>query len=414
VEVYPGFAAVQLLFEGDTVIGARMGDSGRDREGKPKDNFQPGVDVLAKVTILGEGPRGTLTGQAEKRLKLRKGRQPQVYALGVKELWKASRALLPGLVYHTLGFPLETRQFGGGFAYTMHDNEVHLGMVVGLDHRDPYTDVHRLLQELKTHPFMRALLKGGELISYGAKAIPEGGYYAMPRLFANGLMIVGDSAGFVNSQRLKGIHLAVQSGMMAAETALEALLKNDISADCLSSYSRRFQMSQAKRELWRVRNFRQSFQNGFWKGMLHAGFQFFTGGRGLRDPLPMRVETKQMAGLREFPKKPRPQDFDGKLVFDKLSDLYYSDTYHEEDQPSHLKILDPNICDTLCTREYGNPCQYFCPAGVYEIVRNASAAGPRVNFSNCVHCKGCEIADPYQTILWTPPEGGGGPDWKQM
>jgi len=414
VEIYPGFAAAELLFDGDQVIGARMGDSGRDQAGNPKPNFQPGIDVFAKVTVLGEGPRGTLTGQAEKKLGL-KSSQPQIYAVGVKELWRLSREMRPGTVYHTFGYPLDSMDFGGGFIYTMQDGLLDLGLVIGLDFVNPTTDPHHLLQDFKKHPLVRSLLEGGELISYGAKAIPEGGYYAMPRLSAGGLMIVGDSGGFLNSQRLKGIHLAVKSGMLAGETAFEALLNSDFSRERLQSYEQNFEGSWARDELWQVRNFRQAFQSGLWRGLSHAGLQFLTGGRGLRDPFPIEAGHTRMRPIKECPAAVLDSDeFDGKYTFDRISSLYYSDTSHEEEQPSHLKILDSSICDTRCTEEFGNPCQFFCPANVYEILQDVVKEKVRINFSNCVHCKTCEIADPYQVILWTPPEGGGGPDWKLM
>lgn len=414
VEVYPGFPAAELLFDGDRVIGARMGDSGRDQAGNPKPNFQPGIDVLANITVLGEGPRGTLAGQAEKRLNLAPG-PPQVYAVGVKELWKVSADMEPGTVYHTFGYPLDSGEFGGSFIYSMHGGLLGLGLVVGLDYENPRTDPHRLLQSLKRHPFVQKILEGGEVVSYGAKAIPEGGYYSMPRLHAAGLMIVGDSGGFLNSQRLKGIHLAVKSGMLAAEAAFEALLKADYSAEGLQKYPQAFEGSWARDELWKVRNFRQTFQGGLWPGLFHATLQFLTGGRGLRDPFPIEVGHARMKLIQGYPEDSEPfVDFNGQYTFDKLSCLYHSDTSHEEEQPSHLKILDSAICDTRCPEEFGSPCQYFCPAGVYEIVQEVAQEKVRINFSNCVHCKTCEIADPYQIILWTPPEGGGGPDWKQM
>jgi len=414
VEVYPGFPAAELLFDGDQVIGARMRDSGRDREGNPKPNFQPGMDVLASITVLGEGPRGTLAGQAEKKLGLQSS-QPQIYAVGVKELWKVTGTIEPGTVYHTFGHPVDTAEFGGGFVYSMHDGLIDIGLVVGLDSENPRTDAHRLLQDFKSHPFVEEILEGGELVSYGAKAIPEGGYYAMPKLFASGLMIVGDSGGFLNSQHLKGVHLAIKSGMLAAEAAFASLLCADHSERQLKSYSEGVESSWVRSELWRVRNFRQSFQSGLWRGMLHAGLQFLSGGRGLRDPFPIEAGHARMKKIEESAgEKTLPDQFEGKYAFDKLSCLYFSDTAHEEEQPSHLKILDSSICDTRCGEEFGNPCQYFCPANVYEIVQDAAKDRLKVNFSNCVHCKTCEIADPYQVILWTPPEGGGGPDWKQM
>jgi len=415
VEVYPGFPGKEILFDGDSVIGVRMSDSGVGQDGEPKANYEPGMDVKAKVTVLGEGPKGTLFGQADRKFGLSSETQPQIYAVGVKELWCVKRDLEPGVVYHSLGFPLRSNEFGGGFVYTMQDGLIDLGLVVGLDYEDPRTDCHLLLQRLKQHPFIKDLIAGGELVSYGAKAIPEGGLYAMPRLFADGLLVVGDSGGFLNPQRLKGIHLAVESGMLAAETLLEALVMGDSSAERLSTYGARFENSPARKELWKVRNFRQSFQKGFWPGMFHSALQMLSRGRGLIDPMPITAGHILMRPTSSLPTSPLPEvDFDGTTTFDKLNSLYYSDTSHEEDQPSHLLIRDPQICIDKCREEFGNPCQNFCPASVFEITREGEQPRLQVNSSNCVHCKTCEIIDPYQIILWTPPEGGGGPDWKKM
>ncbi len=418
IDVYPEFPAVELLYEGDAVIGARMGDKGIDKQGNPKANVEPGIDVLAKLTVLGEGPRGTLARQAERRFGLKEGRHPQIYSIGVKEIWRAAGEIQPGVVYHTLGFPLATQAFGGGFVYTMNDNLIDLGFVVGLDYKNPCLDAHHIFQQFKTHPFIREMLEGGKVLSYGAKAIPEGGYYSMPRLFADGLLIVGDSGGFLNSQRLKGIHLAVKSGMLAAETILESLLQGDYSRAVLGSYSDRFERSWAKEELWRVRNFRQAFQRGFFSGLIHTGVQFLTNGMGLKDPLPTLPGHVRMQQLKEYfgetEVECQKMAFDGQLTFDKLTDVHYSNTAHEEDQPCHLKILDFDICHNRCRYEYGNPCQHFCPAHVYEMVEQDNQPRLQVNFSNCVHCKTCDIMDPYQIIAWTPSEGGGGPDYKNM
>jgi len=418
IDVYPEFPAVELLCEGDSVIGARMGDKGIDKQGNPKSNVELGIDVLAKLTVLGEGPRGTLTRQAERRFGLNEGRHPQIYSIGVKEIWRAAGEIQPGVVYHTLGFPLATQAFGGGFVYTMNDNLIDLGFVVGLDYQNPCLDAHHIFQQFKTHPFIREMLEGGKVLSYGAKAIPEGGYYSMPRLFADGLLIVGDSGGFLNAQRLKGIHLAVKSGMLAAETILESLLQGDYSRAVLGSYADRFERSWAKKELWRVRNFRQAFQRGFFSGLIHTGVQFLTNGMGLKDPLPTLPGHVRMQQLKEYFGETEVEcekmAFDGQLTFDKLTDVYYSNTAHEEDQPCHLKILDFDICHNRCRYEYGNPCQHFCPAHVYEMVEQDNQPRLQLNFSNCVHCKTCDIMDPYQIIAWTPAEGGGGPDYKNM
>ncbi|RPI26415.1 MAG: electron transfer flavoprotein-ubiquinone oxidoreductase [Acidobacteria bacterium] len=415
VDVFPEFPAAELIFAGERVVGARIGDKGRDKEGEPKANFEQGLDVQAKITVLGEGPRGTLTLQAQRRLRLDDGRQPQIYAVGTKEVWEVPGPIEPGRVYHTLGYPLGTRDFGGGFVYTFKGNLIHVGFVLGLDYADPRTDSHRLLQQFKTHSFVRSFIEGGKLVAYGAKAIPEGGYYAMPQLYADGLLVVGDSAGFLNAQRLKGIHLGVKSGMLAAETILESLIKGDSSAAVLQSYGRRFEQSWARQELWKVRNFRQSFQRGFWRGMAHAAAQFVTGGRGLFDPMPIRAGHAMMERFAH--RSPGHSDFpvlDGKLTVDKLTDVYHSDTAHEDNQPCHLKVLDLDICINRCTHEYGNPCQHFCPAQVYEILKLDEGNRLQLNFTNCVHCKTCDIMDPYQIIVWTPPEGGGGPNYRNL
>ena len=413
VEVYPEFPAVKLLRDGKRVVGARMGDRGRDAKGQPRSHFEHGTDVLAKITVLGEGPRGTLTRQAEEHLGLDSDSGPQLYSLGVKEVWRVP-GIEPGRVYHTFGYPTGTREFGGGFIYTLTREQLHVGFVVGLDSRDPREDAHRLLQEYKQHPFVRRLLAGGRVVSYGAKAIPEGGYHSMPRLYADGLLLVGDSAGFLNPARLKGIHLAIESGMMAAEAAFEALVARDCSAARLKRYADLFEASEARKELHSARNFRQSFQRGFWTGLLYNGVQTLTGlgWGGVWKTVPGHERMAKMDGSAATEEAPFPGD--GELTFDKLSDVYLSDTAHEEDQPSHLEILDLEICRDRCRQEYGNPCQHFCPAGVYEMVQEEDRPRLQVNFTNCVHCKTCDILDPYQVILWTPPEGGGGPDYKNM
>lgn len=418
VEVYPEFPAVQLLFNGSAVAGVRIGPRGVSREGNPKTNFDPGTDVLAKITVLGEGARGTLTRQAEQKLNLDQNQNTQIYSIGVKEIWKSTKKIPAGSVYHTIGYPLGTKEFGGGFIYTMKDDLINVGYVVGLDYEDPLLDAHRLFQQFKSHPLIREVLQDSKVVAYGAKAIPEGGYYSMPRPYADGLIIVGDSAGFLNSQRLKGIHLAVKSGMMAAETIFEALLKKDFSTEILKNYSQRFDKSWAKEELWKVRNFRQSFQRGFWPGLLHVTSQFITKGRGLQDPLPAAAgHTRMQRSIKYSGPSVGHQEVitvDSETTSDKLTDVYYSNTAHDEDQPCHLKILDFEICHNRCTQEYGNPCQHFCPAQVYEMVTHDSNPLLSINFSNCIHCKTCDIMDPYQIIVWTPPEGGGGPDYKNM
>jgi electron-transferring-flavoprotein dehydrogenase len=394
-----------------------------DKHNQPKSNFEPGYDLKAKVTILAEGPRGSLTKDLVQRFELDKGRNPQTYGVGVKELWELpSGRMAPGEVIYTMGWPLTSKEYGGAWVYGAKNNVVSLGFVTGLDYPDPRLDPQRVLQVFKTHPFVKKLLEGGKMIRYGAKSLPYGGWWAVPPLAGEGWMILGDSAGLLNSQRLKGIHLAIKSGMLAAETAFEALKKADSSSAVLSNFQRRVEASWIKQELWKVRNFHQAFEHGFWTGMFHAGLQQFTGGRGLRNRYPSKPGYELMKS--QLPSDGGgeahllgPWKGDGRLTFDKLTDLYHSGTKHEEDQPSHLVIHDTNICEQRCVKEFGGPCQHFCPANVYELVDDSSAPnGKRIslNPSNCVHCKTCDIQDPYQVITWVPPEGGGGPNYDGM
>ncbi|HEY8669786.1 MAG TPA: NAD(P)/FAD-dependent oxidoreductase, partial [Terriglobales bacterium] len=284
VTVFTGFAGSELLFDGDKVSGVRTDDKGLDKQNQPKSNFEPGYDLQAKIVILAEGTRGSLTKQLISKFDLAKGRNPQTYGQGIKELWEVpSGRVAPGEVIYTMGWPLTSREYGGAWIYGGRDNIVSLGFVTGLDYPDPRLDPQRVLQQFKRHPFVAQLLEGGKLVRYGAKSLPYGGWWAIPPVAGDGWMILGDSAGFLNSQRLKGIHLAIKSGMLAAETAFEALKKNDFSAATLGDFQARVEKSWIKEELWKVRNFHQGFEHGFWRGMFHAGLQQFTGGRGLRD-----------------------------------------------------------------------------------------------------------------------------------
>jgi electron-transferring-flavoprotein dehydrogenase len=425
ITVFTGFAGAQLLFDGDRVAGVQTEDKGVDKTNQPKSNFEPGYDLKAKITILAEGTRGSLTKQLVSRFSLDKDRNPQTYGVGVKELWEVpSGRIKAGEVIYTMGWPLTTKEYGGAWIYGSKDNVISLGFVTGLDYPDPRLDPQRVLQEFKKHPFVASLLQGGKMIRYGAKSLPYGGWWAVPPVAGDGWMILGDSAGLLNSQRLKGIHLAIKSGMLAAETAFEALKKGDSSAATLAAFQKRVESSWIKEELWKVRNFHQGFEHGFWTGMFHAGLQQFTGGRGLHDRYPGKAGYQLMKPLSELPTNGGDEAHllgfykgDGKLTFDKLMDLYHSGTKHEEDQPAHLIIHDTNICEQRCVKEFGSPCQNFCPANVYELMDDSTAPnGKRIslNPSNCVHCKTCDIQDPYQIITWVPPEGGGGPNYDGM
>jgi len=415
INLFPGFAGAALLREGGRIVGVRTGDRGLDRKGGRKGNYEAGYDVRARVTLLADGVRGNLSQQLIREERLAEGRNPMIYAGGVKEVWRLPAGRVRGgVVRHTLGFPLREDTFGGAFIYEMKDDLLALGIVAGLDSPDPRLNLHELLQRLKTHPFVRSLIDGGEAVSYGAKALPEGGWWALPRLAADGALLLGDAAGFVNTMRLKGVHLAIESGIAAAETILDGLAADDLSAARLGEYETRMKEGPAGRELRRVRNFRQPYQDGLIVGALHTGAQMVSGGRGLYARHPAREDHELTQRLLAYKGAPRP-DFvpDGKTTFDKMADVYLSGTRHEENQPAHLVVADPSLCADRCAREYGNPCVSFCPAGVYEMAQ-ADDGGRRLqlNFSNCVHCKVCDIADPYGVIVWTPPEGGDGPRYK--
>jgi len=425
ITIFSGFAGSELLFDGRRVAGVRTDDKGVDKHNQPKSNFEPGYDLEAKVVILAEGPRGSLTKQLVAKFDLMKDRNPQTYGQGIKELWELPAGrIAPGEVFYTMGWPLTSKEYGGAWIYGGKDNIVSLGFVTALEYPDPRLDPQHVLQDFKQHPFPAGLLQGGKMIRYGAKSFPYGGWWAIPPLAGDGWMIVGDSAGLLNSARLKGIHLAIKSGMLAAEAALEAWKKDDFSGRSLGQYQSKVESSWIKEELWKVRNFHQGFAHGFWSGLFHAGIQQFTGGRGLRNRYPGTAGYEHMKKLSQLPSDGGqeahllgPAKGDGRLTFDKLTDLYHSGTKHEEDQPAHLIIDDTNICNARCLKEFGNPCQNFCPANVYEMLDDAEQPqGKRIslNPSNCVHCKTCDIADPYQIITWVPPEGGGGPNYDGM
>jgi electron-transferring-flavoprotein dehydrogenase len=425
ITVFTGFAGSELLFDGNNVAGVRTDDKGVDKHNQPKSNFEPGYDLKSKITILAEGTRGSLTKQLVKRFDLDKHRNPQIYGVGVKELWEVpSGKVRKGEVIYTMGWPLTTKEFGGAWIYGSKDNLVSLGFVTPLEYTDPRLDPQHVLQEFKKHPFIAGLLQGGKMIRYGAKTMPYGGWHSIPPLGGNGWMIIGDSAGFLNSQRLKGIHLAIKSGMLAAETAFEALKENNFTEAKLLEFRDRIDTSWIREELYEVRNFHQAFEHGLVKGILHSALQQLTGGRGVREVYPTHAGHTRMKHLDQLPPDGGdlahllgPARGDGKLTFDKLTDLYHSGTRHEEDQPSHLIIHDTNICNSRCVVEFGNPCQNFCPANVYEMVETGDQPHGReihLNPSNCVHCKTCDIMDPYEIITWVPPEGGGGPNYDGM
>jgi electron-transferring-flavoprotein dehydrogenase len=415
VDVFPEFPAVELLYENGTVVGVRTGDKGISKDGEQKSNYEQGIDILAKVTVLGEGTRGTLTKGLVKKSGLDSGKSPQTYTLGVKEVWEVPAGVLkPGEIIHTMLWPLGKYDFGGGFVYCLEENLVAVGMVVGLGNRDPYMNTHEKLQEFKTHPLISDILKSGQIVEYGAKTIPEGGYYAIPRPYAPGVLLAGDSASFLNSRALKGIHLAMKSGMLAAETIFDALTKDDFSAEALQKYETLVEGSWIKEELYPVRNFHQGFDDGLYRGLIRTGFQMISGGKGLTDPMPSEPDFSRVEKVKDYYGSWREREvvkYDNTYTFDKLTNVYHSGTKHDEDQPAHLQIADFDICNNKCTKEYGNPCESFCPANVYEMEEEEGGGKHlKLNPTNCVHCKTCDVMDPYEIITWVPPEGGGGPN----
>jgi electron-transferring-flavoprotein dehydrogenase len=420
IDIYPGFAGDKLLVEGNRVVGVRIGDMGVDKNGKPKSNYQPGMDIHAKVVVLGEGVRGSLAKQAIERFELA-GRNPQSFETGIKEIWRIDpKKHQPGRVVHGLVFPKILEEFHGMWLYDMKDNLVSLGFVTLLESKDPYRDPHLEMQRFKTNPWLRWLLEGGELVRYGAKVIPTGGLYSQPKLYHDGLLLIGDAASFCNAQNLAGIHMAMKSGMMAADTIIDALAAKDFSSLVLGGLTERYRRSWAFDEHWQARNFAASTERGVFFFALNEPVRMLTGGRGLVDELPTTAGHTHMEKLHERPPEKRHKeqfDFDGVLTFSKEHLVQFSGTQHEVDQPSHLVVADTDLCRDVCAEEYGNPCESFCPAAVYEMVPDPERPGKKklfIHHENCVHCKTCDIADPYQIITWTPPEGGEGPDYTGM
>lgn len=422
VDLFMGFAAQHVLYDGTRVIGVRLGDRGIGKDGKPKAAYEPGADIHAKVTIFADGVRGHLTKELTQVLKLDAHSQPGQFAIGIKEVWEIPKdRLRAGTVIHTLGYPLKEEEFGGTWLYAIPEGRISIGLVAGLDYKDPLFDPHAAFQLFKLHPFIKGILEGGQLMRYGAKALPEGGWNTQPQLFVDGALIIGDAANFVNSMRLKGIHLAMRSGMLAGETAFDAVRAGDTSSLLLSRYKTLVDESAIRTELYPVRNVHQAFGAGLIAGTAFAGLAIAGGGRFIGD-LPGHAGHTRMQTLdRYYGLKKRDiitgsnaVPFDRKITFDKVTGAHYSGTHHEEDQPVHL-LVQTDVCHSICGDEFGHPCVRFCPANVYEMVDNGTG-GKRlqINASNCVHCKTCDIMDPYGVITWVPPEGGEGPQYDGM
>jgi electron-transferring-flavoprotein dehydrogenase len=422
VEIYPGFAVDEILYKDGKVSGAKTKDTGIDHHGHQLENFQAGTSIEAKITIFAEGTRGSLAKMLIKKFNLNNGRNEQIYSLGCKELWSVPEGNIEaGRTYHTMGYPFDNDEFGGGFIYALKENKVAVGLVVGLDYKDPSFDVHDAFQIWKASAFVSKFLKGGKMLEYGAKTLPEGGLYAIPKLYLDNALIVGDSAGLVAMPALKGVHLAIRSGMLAAQTAAIALAKNDTSEKSLEQYEILVNNSLIHKELYAVRNFRQGFAKGLIIGGLHFGTQIITGGAGFFGRLRSHSDYQTTVKLSELKKKPFKERFKGKLEFDKVLtfdkafDVYHSGVYHDEQQVGHLHINDPEKFYSVNIEQYGAPEQFYCSSEVYELHKDKTGHKEiRIHAENCMHCKTCDIKSPGEAITWVVPNGGNGPDFQNM
>ena len=419
VEIYPGFAAAEVLYHPDgSVRGIATGDMGLNKDGQPGSNYQQGIALLAKQTIFAEGCRGSLTKALIRQFQLDKNCQNQTYGIGIKELWSvAPEKSKPGTVIHSIGWPLDRKTYGGSFLYHLNDNKVAVGFVVGLDYQNPYMSPFSEMQRYKTHPAIREVLEGGTRIAYGARALSEGGLQSLPKLTFPGGVLVGDTAGFLNVPRIKGIHAAMKSGMLAAEAIADVLKEEHVSDDSNTEavkYSELFRDSWLYHELHKVRNIRPSFKWGLFGGLAYSGLEEYIF-RG-KAPWTLRHQSPDYASLRKA-QECRPIDYpkaDGKLTFDRTSSVYLASISHDENQPVHLKLNNPELAISVNYREYASPETRYCPAGVYEIVDQAGEPHLQINAQNCVHCKTCDIKDPEQNINWVCPEGGSGPNYAEM
>jgi electron-transferring-flavoprotein dehydrogenase len=415
VEIYPGFAAAEVLYHEDgSVKGVATGDLGIGKDGQAGHNFQPGMELIARQTIFAEGCRGSLTRELFERFNLRDGADPQTYGIGIKELWEVDPAKhQPGLIVHSVGWPLSNDTYGGSFLYHLEDNLVAVGFVVGLDYKNPWLSPYEEFQRYKTHPAIRGFFEGGRRISYGARALSEGGIQSVPKLTFPGGLLVGDTAGFLNVPKIKGTHMAMQSAILAADSVLALLEKEDWGMEA-SGYSTEVRKSWLWDELHAVRNIRPAFKWGLWGGIAYGAIDTFL----FRGKAPWTLghhdDHSQLGDKTAYAKIDYPKP-DGKLTFDRLSSVFLSATNHEENQQSHLRLKDESLALSVNYAKFGAPETRYCPAGVYEILGEDEGA-PRlqINAQNCLHCKTCDIKDPTQNIVWTVPEGGGGPNYPNM
>ena len=414
VEIYPGFAAAEVLYHEDgSVKGVATGDLGLGKDGQPGPNFQPGMELHARQTVFAEGCRGSLTRELFERFNLRDGADPQTYGIGIKELWEIDPAKhQPGLIVHTVGWPLSSDTYGGSFLYHLENNLVAVGFVIGLDYKNPWLSPFEEFQRYKTHPSIRGFFEGGRRISYGARALSEGGYQSLPKLTFPGGLLIGDTAGFLNVPKIKGTHMAMQSAILAADGVLAALA--DESSREAVAYPAALKQSWLHDELYRVRNIRPAFKWGLLGGLAYGAIDTFLFRGKAPWTMAQHDDHTQIGDKAAYPKIAYPKP-DGVLTFDRLSSVFLSATNHEEHQPCHLRLKDEAVPISVNYAKYGAPETRYCPAGVYEIL-GEEEGNPRlqINGQNCLHCKTCDIKDPTQNIVWTVPEGGGGPNYPNM
>jgi len=407
VDIFPGFAASEIRYTEDgSVGGVIIGDMGVSRDGNEKDTYMQGIEIHAAITILSEGCRGHLSKQLIRKFELDKDSDPQTYGIGMKELWRVQPGKSkPGLVPHTTGWPLDSMSYGGSFIYHLDKDRIAIGYVVGLDYQDPEFMPFEAFQQMKHHPMVKDLLEGGEILSSGARAIVEGGFQSLPKTEMPGALLIGDAAGTLNVPKIKGTHQAMRCGMLAAEHIAET--------SSVAGFDAKLRNSEIMKELHKVRNIRPAFYKGFWRGFIRAAIETITFGKlpGTLTVHPDHSSLKKLDGYSSPDRHWTDRDLPPR---DRLAAVYFATTEHDEDQPVHLRVLEPDVCTSRCKEEYNNPCTRFCPANVYEMVEEDAALRLQINSANCVHCKTCDIKDPYEIIQWVTPEGGSGPNYQNM
>ena len=408
VEVFPGFAAAAAIYDDQGAVkGVQIGDMGLDKDGKPGPNYTAGIEIHAAITVLAEGCRGSVSKQLIAKYQLAAGHCPQTFALGYKELWQLPPGRVkPGRIEHGLGWPADTHTYAGSFLYHLDNDRVYVGYIVGLDYQDPRLAPFEAFQQYKNHPSVKTLLEGGEIISAGARTIAAGGWQSTPTLEMPGAILIGDAGGTLNFAKIKGVHQAIRSGALAAEHIAQT--------GAAGGFDAKWRASTGGQELKRIRNFKPAFKRGMWLGLINSAWETLTCGKS---PWTLKntADWSRLAKLDEFTSPDRHWVERTLPPRDRVSFVFFAGNAHDENQPVHLKVADTSICSDRCTKEFGNPCERFCPAGVYEMVDDGSGGRRlQINAANCVHCKACDIKDPYEIITWTTPEGGSGPNYQSL